>query len=228
MDGGSRWLKLDKSIQIGDKIVTDVRVENGASWENGKVVLNGRLNLEESPERIFPPRFIAVLSGVTNRSIDEPRYDGTNFTNSKDDVLEQLGWQIPDSNDLPSVLVALDHASDTAFVGQYGLPNVSPERRDENPFRGFYEKRAISLPTAEEIANPPVAWSTPTDTTRAREEWPHSASTGKELEQVGGPKTIQGKRWFIDHATQTIYGFSITSPTQRTMDHVIHPERIGG
>lgn len=220
---GARYLTLEKSIQVGESIADTIKVPGGDRWKEGQVTLNGRLDLVQTMLMIHPPTFEVQMTGVTNTSGGEPRFDGQNFFNSKGAQLERLDNHRPNMWDGPSVVIAVDHAADRAFFGSIASGFRRPDMENFNPFGGFNDSRELRQPTRQDIGE--LEFKAPNDTNaRAREQWPFSRATGEALAQIGGPDTVQGKRWFIDHATDKIYGINVESATDRTIEHVIAPE----
>lgn len=216
---GAQLLVLKHKIQVGDAVTDRVRVEGRPLPAGADAVLNGRLDLRQLPLEIFPPMFEVSLSGVSNVSAGEPKFDGEVFTNALGKACERLTYHPAGMFDGPSTIFVLDQSNDKAFVGSFG--GMADPALRLNPFHGFSGARAIRNPTRQDIFQ--VQFRLPDDTPggRAREQWPYSRATGEALVQVSEEIGVAGRRWFMDPSSNRIYGFDVAGPTERVMAHVI-------
>ena len=201
-DGGAgafgSWLKLDTPVKIGDLEVKELYLEYRNVPEGQAVQLNGRLDVREGPAEIFPPIRFGVLSGMTNLTAGQPRYDGKDFFGATGKKLPQLHWNEPLVMDKPATLFVPDQGADKMFVGAIG-GMIAPWM---NHFHGFRGAVNITGPSRTDIK-----------TVR----WDHSAggpvlsASGKALKMIGketSPIVHSQAHWFLDPASKTAYRFA--------------------
>ena len=191
------WLELAKPIQIDGQSVSQIFVGDERLKDGASATLNGRLERAQSPLEIFPPKYYAQLTGMTNTGAGEPRFDGKDFFDQSGTKLNRGSYLRPDVMDIPSTIFVFDHAASNVFVG--GMGGHIPQWM--NSFHGL---RGVSKMRAPTAADAGVRWKLANQT-------PTNAE-GKALTKVGSePMGIGEKSWFIDAGKGTLYAFVPTT-----------------
>jgi hypothetical protein len=193
------YLVLDKPISVDGQPVKELFVQRWPELTDGaQVKLNGRLDKGtwggvETPESSY-----FALSGVSNLTAGEPKFDGKFFTDSAGKQLSVLSYNRPLIMDAPAQIFVLDQGNDRAHLGSMGgfIPPYM------NPFHGFSGSVAIENPTQADrdgVIQGPLGE-------------PISAATGKKLVLVGeeGNNVVpfpdmMSHRWYMDEDKKEIY-----------------------
>lgn len=194
------YLVLDEPRKVNGQLVKELYVERWPELEEGaKLQLNGRLDIRSFGGVEMPPTNYYALSGVTNLSAGEPKFDGETFTNAEGKTLPWLSYNRPLMYDAPAKIFVLDQGHDTAFVGAMG-GMVPPWK---NGFHGLSGSAEIESATAADR----------NAITIGADGVPTSKATQQELTHVGlepGPSAtpIPGgaqRNWYFDAEGSTLY-----------------------
>lgn len=140
---GGSYLNLDQPIIMGGQEVHRVFVQGKELTDGARVELTGRLDQAHWGGVERPRVDYVALSGVTDQTAGEPRFDGEKFYDARGKELQTMSYDVPNMYDGPSTLYVLDQGSDKAWIGVQAV-FIPPEM---NPFMGFREARAIEYPT---------------------------------------------------------------------------------
>jgi hypothetical protein len=193
------YLVLDKPISVEGKQVKEVYVQHWPELTEGaQVKLNGRVDRWTYGGVETPSASVISLSGVSNLSAGEPKFDGKVFTDDQGKTLQQLSYMAPMIMDAPAQIFVLDQGHDKAWLGSMG--GMMPP--DMNPFHGFRDSAKIEEPT-EADRNGVV---------QGPDGTPRNAQTLKKLVSIGedpmeGPPypDMMTSRWYMDEDANKIY-----------------------
>lgn len=193
------YLVLDKPITVEGKQIKEVFVQRWPEMAEGsQVTLNGRVDRRNYGGVETPAASVISLTGVSDLSAGEPKFDGKVFTNDLGKELKQLSYNRPLMWDAPAQIFVLDEAHDTAFIG--GMGGMIPP--DMNPFHGFRGKAKIEQPTDADRAAVVIG----------PEGTPRNASTLKELVLIGSSGDEMGphpdmlvRNYYFDEDANAIY-----------------------
>ncbi len=217
-DGGAQrhgaWLQLDKPVMVGDLKVSKLYVGGRDLQAGESVKLNGRLDVLEGPQEIFPaPRYV-VLSGMSNVGAGEPAFDGKHFTNAAGKKLPVMSYYPPHITDVPTTIFVVDQGGDKVHEGRSG--GFIPQWM--NGFHGFRGSAKISEPSFEDSK---VRWTLGNQVPTM----PDGTKLVKAGEvDNGGFGATAGKRtWWYNPQTRDLYRFSPTifrGPDRARLDQV--------
>lgn len=198
-DGGAQaygsWMVLDDPVMVGDLKVSKIYVGDPNLLQGQAAHLNGRLDVREGPQEIFPAIRFAALTGMSNVGAGEPKFDGKQFTSAKSGKkLDVLSYYPPHITDVPSTIFVIDQGSDKIFKGSSG--GFIPQWM--NGFHGFRGSAKIENPTTKD--HQAVSW--PLGSTAP------VTQDGTKLTKVGqenGPGLLGKKEWFLNPETSTLY-----------------------
>jgi hypothetical protein len=195
------YLILDRHVHAGHFSVWEVYLLGRRFAEGEHKKLFGRLDAVPYGGVETPQRSYVRLSGISDLDAGEPYFDGAVFHSAVDGaVLQMLGWsERPRRIGAPNTIAVLDGAPRRAFMGTMsgGLPPTI------SPFHGFDSSSPIETPTEADRAAVRIT----------EQALPISTATGKPLTEVGGQSPPPGTAdmfaysWYLDRATETIYGF---------------------
>lgn len=203
-DGGygayGAWLELERPIRVGDVEVSKVWLGYGAEAEEGaRGHYHGRLDVREGPQEIFPPIRFVELTGRSDLTKGEPKFDGRDFMGSSGKPLPKFFYNQPMIADAPSTLFVPDQGADKLFVGTFG--GFMPYGQ-QSPFHGFRGSAAIENPTRAD--REAVQWT---------ESGPVNAD-GQKLALIGTEAPpphsadIPGHEWYFDPSASKVYRFT--------------------
>ncbi len=136
------YLMLDKSISVGGNSYD--RVYLGTYPAGQEVELHGRLDVGRFGGVEVRDGRYAALSGVSNLTAGEPRFDGENFITKAGEKAPVLMLDQREIYDAPNWVLVLDEAEKKAFQGGTGGRMIPGSNR----FHGFYGQAAeIVQPT---------------------------------------------------------------------------------
>ncbi len=213
------YLVLDKPIQVNGETVKEVFVDANKTYADGaSVELNGRLDPSSFGGVEIPPTGFIRLTGVTDLTAGEPKFDGKTFTNSHGKELPVLSYNRPELYDAPARIWVVDQGNDKAWVGASG-GMVPP---DMNRFHGLRGSRAIEYPTQTE--RDAISFDDAGQ--------PFVKASGDKLELIGQSPTPQGypdemtHAWYLDPKTDTAYRFQNggIAGFSNHMDQIVHGE----
>ncbi len=193
-------LVLDEPKQVNGQTVNELYLRNQDELAEGtRLELNGRLDQGSYGGVETPPRTYLALSGVTNLSAGEPKYDGQQFTSSAGKKLPILAYNRPMLYDAPARIFVLDQGQDRAFLG--GMGGMVPPWM--NHFHGF--RGSAKIENATQADRNAI--------TIDSEGAPTSKASGKKLTHVGqetadpsGPIPFGAPpNWFYDADAGTLY-----------------------
>jgi hypothetical protein len=192
------WLLFPSPIHIGKFLAREVYLVDKLLPAGTKVLLYGRLGLQEYGGVETPRGAYATLSGISDLAAGEPFYDGQQFWRQEsDEPLRMLLLDRAHLVDAPSRVLVLDEARLLAHVGTWGgLQPVS-----SSLFHGFYAKAAIEHPTDAELAA--IRFDA--------QHKPVDVATGEPLRELGlgGPETPHADAmytaYYWNEHTETVY-----------------------
>jgi hypothetical protein len=187
-EGSTQVLVLDKAYLIEGEIVKTLFLRHTRFDVDGGLKLWGKLT---HFWRVWGTDEIGVvLTGISNLSNHEPRFDGQYFMDEGGKRLVSLRWpaQMVPHHD-PFALAVIE-PEQTVALGWMGgtLPMGA------SPFVGFYRRLPYTPPTSRDCASISIA---PDGT-------PVNAA-GDALELVGGTRANFERRWWLDRDNSTIY-----------------------
>ena len=194
------YLVLDEPKQVNGQTVKELYLRNQDELAQGaRVEVNGRLDQGSYGGVETPARTYLALSGVTNLSAGEPKFDGKGFTSSAGKKLPVLAYNRPMLYDAPARIFVLDQGQDRAFLGAMG--GMMPPWM--NHFHGF--RGSAKIENATQADRNAI--------TLDAEGAPTSKASGKKLTHVGqesvdpsGPIPFGAPpNWFYDADAATLY-----------------------
>ncbi|MEQ9496493.1 MAG: hypothetical protein RIT81_06535 [Deltaproteobacteria bacterium] len=193
------YLILDRPIKVGGEDHRAVFVGRANVKPGDVVKLTGRLDKIEHGHVTNVGAYVIGLSGVTNQSAGEPKFDGEKFTDAQGKDMKAFSWDDPRIADEPAQLFVVDQGADKVWFGSNGgfLP------QGVNPFGGFRGYRKIDNATNEERAK------IGTDA----QGHPFDKTTNQKfdlLHTVGqGPRVMDGMStsWYRNPSNGTLYRF---------------------
>lgn len=190
------YLVLDQPVRIDGKSVSELYLPYKDFAQGEAMRLNGRIDVQSYGGVETQPGSVYALSGLSNLTAGEPRFDGQMFFDALDKPLEVLHYNRPLIMDAPAKIFVLDQGADRAFIGAMG-GFIPPHM---NPFHGFTGSAKIRNPTVADRAA--VKFD-------ANGE-PANASTGKKLtlvseEMSGQPSETFASRWYLDTDRDALY-----------------------
>jgi hypothetical protein len=185
------YLKLSTPISVDGKATDQIYLGHKKELVGKTVTLNGRLDIGTYGGVETRPGTYVQLSGVSNLTAGEPRFDGVNFTGAGKKKLPVVSLPYPAMlADAPGGIMVIDQGKDHAYIGTMG-GFIPPQA---NPFHGFRARRLIKPATAKHQAEAVMD-----SNGRVR------TAAGKEIPMVGKEN---GKLWFVDVPARTAYRFN--------------------
>ncbi|MBK6688029.1 MAG: hypothetical protein IPG45_26375 [Deltaproteobacteria bacterium] len=189
------WIKLERPISVGGQVVKELRLWNDQLDDGLKVKLYGRLDKKNYGGVLRPKGEYFELSGASNLTLGEPRFDGAKFKDAEGQPLVILRHDSPHVVPGPAQLFVLRPEAKLAHLGSFGgqIPQWV------NSFHGFRATAAIGAPTEAEKGSFKLL--------RGK-----ASMDGKELvaigprEQADGAVVAEGAAHWFDVTTQTVYG----------------------
>ncbi len=186
------YLMLDEELSVGgvrtNKLFLGYDTQKLRSGQ--KVTVHGRLDLSPWGGVETPGGHYVALTGLSNLTAGEPKFNGKDFVNAAGAKLPMLAYNAPMIMDAPANIFVLDANAKKAFVGHYGgfIPI------EANIFHGFTAARAIQTATTTDQRQVKVSGGKV-----------YAAGSGKELAAVGAQGT---RKWYVDPVARALYGLT--------------------